>query len=87
MKKNDLKIIEAKTFNMRLFGLMFKNKTNYGLKFNNCKSIHTFFMKFNLDVYAYDKNDNLIKTYKNIKPWRIIIAPLKTKYIIEIPTK
>ena len=79
-----MEIKEAKSFKDRLLGLMFKKNIKYGL-FNNCNAIHTFFMFSNIDVYAKDKNDNLIKKYENVKPWRIIIAPIGTKKIIEIP--
>lgn len=84
---NNLKVKEAKSFKDRLFGLMFKKKINYCLLFRNCKSIHTFFMLDKIDVVVTDKNDNIIKVYKEVKPCRIIIAPKKTKNIYELPKK
>lgn len=84
---NNLKVKEAKSFKDRLFGLMFKKDINYCLLFRNCKSIHTFFMLDKIDVVATDKNDNIIKVYKEVKPCRIIIAPKKTKNIYELPKK
>lgn len=83
----DLNIREAKSFRDRLMGLMFKKNINYGLLFNNCKSIHTFFMKEEIDIVATDKNDNIIKEYKNVKPWKILFAPKGTKKIYELPKK
>lgn len=82
---NNVKIKIAKNFKERLFGLMFKKNINNGLLFKNCRSIHTFFMLEEIDVIATDKNDKIIKTYKNIKPCRILIAPKKTKNIYELP--
>ena len=84
-KYNNVEIKEADTFYKRLFGLMFKKNINYGLLFKNCRSIHTFFMKEKIDIIATDINDNIIKTYKNVKPRRIIIAPIGTKNIYELP--
>ncbi len=84
---NNLKVKEAKSFKDRLFGLMFKKNINYCLLFRNCKSIHTFFMLDKIDIVATDKNDNIIKVYKEVKPCRIIIAPKKTKNIYELPKK
>lgn len=84
-KYNNVEIKEADTFYKRLFGLMFKKNINYGLLFKNCRSIHTFFMKEEIDIIATDIDDNIIKTYKNIKPRRIIIAPKGTKNIYELP--
>lgn len=83
----NIKIKEAKSFKERFFGLMFKKNINYGLLFDNCKSIHTFFMKEEIDIVATDKNDNIIKTYKCVKPNKILIAPKKTKRIYELPKK
>lgn len=82
---NNVKIKIAKSFKERLFGLMFKKNINNGLLFKNCRSIHTFFMLEEIDVIATDKNDKIIKTYKNIKPCRLLIAPKKTKNIYELP--
>ena len=82
---NNVKIKIAKNFKERLFGLMFKKNINNGLLFKNCRSIHTFFMLEEIDVIATDKNDKIIKTYKNIKPCRLLIAPKKTKNIYELP--
>lgn len=84
-KYNNVEIKEANTFYKRLFGLMFKKNINYGLLFKNCRSIHTFFMKEEIDIIATDIDDNIIKIYKNIKPRRIIIAPIGTKNIYELP--
>lgn len=86
-KYNNVEIKEANTFYKRLFGLMFKKNINYGLLFKNCRSIHTFFMKEEIDIIAADDNDNIIKEYKNVKPWKILIAPKGTKRIYELPKK
>ncbi len=82
---NNVEIKEAKTFKKRLLGLMFKKNIKHGLLFRNCKSIHTFFMIEQIDVIATDENDKIIKKYKNVKPWRILIAPKNTKNIYELP--
>ena len=42
-------IIEAKSFKMRLYGLMGKTNIDYGMLFSECNSIHTFFMKEDID--------------------------------------
>lgn len=87
LKINNLKIKEAKSFKDRFLGLMFKKNITYGLLFNNCRSIHTFFMKEQIDVIATDEKDNIIKEYKDVKPWKILIAPKGTKKIYELPKK
>jgi uncharacterized membrane protein (UPF0127 family) len=53
-KDIQIDIYKARIFYERLKGLMFSRK-KYGLLFENCSSIHTCFMKFNLDVIAWIK--------------------------------
>lgn len=81
----NVEIKVADTYFKRLVGLMFKKNINYGLLFKKCKSIHTFFMLESIDIVAADINDNIIKEYKNVKPWKIIIMPKGTKNIYELP--
>jgi len=35
-----------------------------------CNSIHMMFMRFSIDVIYLDKNYQIIKLVKNLKPWR-----------------
>lgn len=74
-----IKVYEAKTFKQRLLGLMFKKNINYCLLFKNCNSIHTFFMKENIDVVMTDKNNKVLYIKKNMKKNRIIF-PKKGVY-------
>lgn len=67
----------------RLIGLMFKKEIKEDYLFPNCKSIHTFFMKTNIDIIAIDKEGKIIKIYRNIKPNKIIFTPKETYSIIE----
>ena len=85
LKYKNIEIKEAKTFYERLIGLMFKKNIKYGLLFNNCKSIHTFFMREEIDIIFTDSNDKIIKTCKNVKPRRILIAPKGATRVYELP--
>ena len=44
-----------------------------GMLILKCNAIHTFFMSFPIDAIFLDKNDNVVKTVKNIRPWRFFI--------------
>ncbi len=79
-------IIIANTFINRLLGFMFKKYVTYGLLFNKCNTLHTFFMRFNIDIVAVDKNMNILKKYYNIKPFHIIKGPKGTYSMYEFPT-
>ena len=83
------KIINLKVCNnffSRLIGNMF-TKNIKPLVFNHCNSIHTFFMKKNIDVLMFDKNKKLLKTYENLRPWKIIFSKKNTYYIVELEAK
>lgn len=86
INKNEIKIIECKTFFKRLMGFMFKRKTiDYGLLFDRCSSIHTFFMFQPIDVVLLDKDNNIIKTYEALKPNRVILPKKQVKKVLELP--
>ena len=67
-----IKLIEANTFYKRLKGLMFKKNINYCLRIKT-NSIHTFFMKENIDIVMTDKYNNVLYIYKNVNKNKIII--------------
>lgn len=77
---------ECKTFTSRLKGFMFKKNINTFLYFNNCNSIHTFFMKENIDVLLCNKNNQILYYYKNLSPNRIILPKKYVTKVIELPT-
>lgn len=41
-----------------------------GMLIEKCNCIHTFFMSFPIDAAFLDRNDRVVKTVRNIKPWR-----------------
>lgn len=63
--------------------MFIKKKVEIGYLFKNCNSIHTFFMFQNIDVYMLDKNFNILYTYKNLKPWKIIFPKKNVYYTLE----
>ena len=73
-------------FNDRFKGLMFKKYIDNDYLCSKCKSIHTFFMKINIDVIALNKNGQIIKIYKDVHPNKIILAPKNTYSILETKT-
>lgn len=80
-------IIKANTFRKRLLGLMFRKKPleKEGLWIYPCNSIHMCFMQFPIDVVFLDRNNQIVKTIQNLKPWRFV-APIKNAYsVIELP--
>lgn len=84
-ENKEIDLIECKTFFKRFLGFMFKKNINYALVFNNCNSIHTFFMKENIDVIMCDKDDNILYFYKNLKKNKIILPKKKVYKVYETP--
>ena len=85
--KQDYPIIIANSFSKRLIGLMGKKDINYGMLFPKCNSIHTYFMKENIDIVGLDENNEVIYKYENLDKNRIIkinYDPKKTS-ILELP--
>lgn len=75
----------AETFWERLKGLMFVPKQkSFNLLIKKCNSIHTCFMKFNIDVYCLDKDFKVVKKYTNVKPFRFVFPTKGTCQILEI---
>ena len=78
----------ANTFTKKLIGLMFKKNINYGLLIPNCKSVHTFNMKENIDIILLNKDYRVLMINKNVSKNKIINFKTKEKhtYILELPT-
>lgn len=83
-----LEVKEAISFKDRLYGLMGKTNIDYGMLFPNCNSIHTFFMKENIDIIGIDKNNIVIYKYENLPKNQIIKINNKVNEtsILELPT-
>lgn len=80
-------IITATSFFKRLFGLMGKTNIDYGILFPKCNSIHTFFMKENIDIIGLDENNEVIYKYENLPKNKVIKINNERKKtsILELP--
>ena len=72
------KIKFARTFLQQSLGLMFREciPHDFGVWFelNKPKTVvvHSWFMKFNIDIIFFDENQKVIKIVRNMKPWKIV---------------
>ena len=82
-----INIIEAITFKQRLNGLIGNTNIDYGMLFKKCNSIHTFFMKENIDIIGLDKNNKVIYKYENLGKNKIIKVKnnINETSILELP--
>ena len=82
-----IKIVKAKGFWLRFAGFMLKREPEYALFFQDCSSVHTFFMRFNLTLIFLDKNYEIVAVKSDVKPWRIVLPVKNAVSILEMPSK
>ena len=56
-----------------------------GMLLTNANSIHTFFVKFPIDVLFLDKNYKVVKTVENLRPFWFSPIVFRAKHTLEIP--
>lgn len=81
---DDVKL--ANSFLLRTLGLIPKDSIslNEGLIIKPCCSIHTFFMKFNIDVLFVNQQNQIIALYEKVKPYRVLPIHPMASYVIEL---
>ena len=56
-----------------------------GLLFKGAGSLHTMFMRFPIDIIYTDKNGKVTKVARAVRPFKLVGAPLRCYYAIELP--
>lgn len=76
----------AATFASRFIGLLNRQylEDSEGLLLKSGGSIHTLGMRFGVDVVFLDRQMSILKIVRRLKPWRLAIAPRKTRLVLEI---
>jgi uncharacterized membrane protein (UPF0127 family) len=76
----------ATSFAKRLKGLIGRSRLEpgEGLQISPCNSIHTFFMRFAVDVIFLDGAGRVLRAWPGIRPWRAIFC-LGAKSVLELP--
>lgn len=76
----------ATGFFSRFLGLMCKKRLSKkeAIYFPNCNSVHTFFMRFPIDVVFVDDKLRIQKIKESVKPWRLILPHKNIYGVIEI---
>ena len=81
-----MQLIIADTFWKRSIGLMGRSglKVGQGLLLRPCRSIHTCFMRFAIDVIFLDAKNQVVRIQSNVKPWRVVWGGWKAHSVIEV---
>lgn len=79
-------MVVAKDMLLRIKGLMFSEELPDcdGLLIVPCNSIHTFFMRYPLDIIFLDKNFKVIKIIYDLSPWRMTWMYLRSHQVLEM---
>lgn len=75
----------ANTFWRRLRGLQFRAPLSpqQGLLMAPCRSIHTHWMRFAIDVAMLDRSGIVLAMHANVPPWRMLAGPHGTQAMVE----
>ena len=85
-KNKDIDLYECKDFFSRLKGFMFTKNIDKALLFDRCNSIHTFFMKENIDVIMCDKDNRVLFFYRDLSRNKIILPKKGVTKVFETPS-
>ena len=79
-------IIKAKTLKQRIKGLIGHKELLEKQAFwiNACPSIHTFFMKFPIDVIFTDKDFYIVSLFKNVSSGKMLFGGFKSQNVFEM---
>ena len=77
----------ADGFGSRMVGWQFRKNAPHGrgLLIVPCPSVHTFCMRFAIDVVMLDRQGMIVDIRLNVRPWRIVLPKQKTYAILELP--
>lgn len=76
----------ADSFLTRLVGLLSRRSLGdeEGLIIVPCASVHTFWMRFSIDLVFLDRQHRVLGISENVKPNRVRVAPNGTFAVLEI---
>ena len=75
----------ASTFRARLTGLMGKRDLSHiALWIPRCSSVHTFFMRSEIDLVFLDEDLTIVAIHEHARPWRLFFGGRRTDSILEL---
>ena len=81
------RLFVANTFWQRLRGLQFASPLDFesGLLLRNCRSVHTMWMRFAIDLIFLSEDLQILETRFGVKPWRVVVPQAKgVAHVIEV---
>lgn len=78
-------VLIAETMTQRLRGLLFRPDWKGGMLLP-ANSIHTLFMKKNIDVFFLNRQGRVVHAVLDMKPWRATKIVHRAKIVLEVPS-
>lgn len=71
----------------RVWGLLGRTglNTGGGLWIRPSSGVHTFGMRFAIDVVGLDKTYRVVRLWESLKPWRVTSVSTSVKSVVELP--
>jgi len=81
------RVQRADTFARRLLGLLGRPglPVDGGLWIEPCGSVHTFFMRFPIDVVVLDSSGVILRCVSPLAPWRAMRPVRRGRVCVELP--
>ena len=81
------KVPVATTLETRLLGLAFleAGQAGEGLLIPRCRSVHTFGMRFDIDLVFLDADARVIELRRAVPPWRVVRCG-EAEAVLELPS-
>jgi uncharacterized protein len=77
----------ARRFSERLIGLAWTRSPRAdALLLPRCRSVHTFGMRFPLDLYGVDVAGDIVRVDRGVRPWRVVRCR-RARCVIEVPSQ
>jgi len=72
-----LAVHRARGFAARLGGLLVRAelRAGEGLVLMPCRSVHTWFMAYAIDVVFVDRSGRVLRVASDVAPWRVVTCP------------
>lgn len=76
----------ADSMSKRMKGLLGRETlaSDAGLLIYDCNNIHTFFMKFAIDLVFLNDKMEVTKTVARVRPGRMVFSMLKSAHVVEL---
>jgi len=71
----------------RFWGLQFRRElpSGAGLLLVPCSSVHTFFLRFAIDVLLLDRRGVVVALHRSVRPWRVVLPARGAYATLEVP--